>query len=107
MESLPRNANNLENPSGRWISLPNRNSLANFRNHFSCISFLYSIAFSAVSQARLTSHQISPGARLCPVAIVTHETTVIAEEETEEAGRNLSLPPKEKDQDHPSKGKMP
>ena len=44
-------------------------------------------------------------ARLCPVATVTHEMTVIVEEETEEAARNLSLPPREKGQGHPSKGK--
>lgn len=57
------------------------------------------------SQAYYT--QISPIARLCPVATVTHETIVIVEEETEEAARNLSLPPRERGQDHPSKGKMP
>ena len=97
-------------PSVRPL-LPNSTtcySLCNFSEPINFIDFLSSFRrILCCDQGQAYFTKTSPIARLCPVATVTHETIVIVEEETEEAARNLSLQPREKDQDHPSKDKMP
>ena len=108
--SLHKDAKYQDNHPGRWTLLPNKNnafwvSLATLRNPFlGLLSSLHPIICCEQGQAHFT--QISPVVRLCPVATVTHGTIVIVEEEIE-AARNQLLSPREKDQDHPSKGKMP
>ena len=80
-------------------------SLASLRNHFlDLLSSLHRILCCDQGQAYFT--QLSLVVRLCPVAIVIHETIVIVEEEIEEAARTLPLSPEE-DQDNPNRGKMP
>ena len=92
---------------GRWtLSLPNRTTVPDSLPipRYPVLGFLSSFhRILCCNQGQVHITQTFPVARLCPVATVTHETIVIVEEE---AARNQSLLPREKDQDHLNQGKI-
>lgn len=111
MDFQLRTPKDQDNHPGRRTLLPNKHnafwvSLASLRNHFlNLLSSLHRSPCCEQGQARFA--KLFLVVRTCPVANVTHGTIVIVEEEIEEAARNLPLSPRGKDQDHPSKDKMP